>query len=434
MRIFVAVLWFCLCCSAHGFEIIIDRGNDQVSTVAVVPFETPAGVEDLTPIVEFDLARSGQFAPMDSSNMLSLPNKPEEVNFRDWKVLGVQYVVIGEVAESEDSTLSVTYYVFDATLEQRLHGGTISGPTNAVRDIAHLVADKVFEAIAQIPGAFSTKIMYVLVQGRATEFPRFSLQIADSDGANVQTILESPYPILSPSWSPDGKKICYVSFETGRSTVIVHELATGERDTIAAFDGTNSAPTFSPDGTHIALTLSRDGNPEIYTVRLRDLNFRRITNHRGIDTEPSWTRDGSSLVFTSDRAGNPQLYSVKLNNLTPKRLTFEGDYNARPRLLPDGQNMLYVHRDDDDGYHIVWQSLNTDSQPLKLTSNVLDESPSISPNGTMVVYATREQNRGILGVVSIDGQVALKLPSAAGDVQEPAWSPFMASNLVARDI
>ncbi|MCY4142428.1 MAG: Tol-Pal system beta propeller repeat protein TolB [Gammaproteobacteria bacterium] len=434
MRTFVATIWLFLCFSAQGFEILIDQGNDQVSSLAVVPFNAPAGVQDMTPIVEFDLARSGQFAPMDATHMLSLPNTPDEINYRDWKVLGVQYVVIGDVSESEDGTLSVTYHVFNVTLEQRLHGGTVSGPTTAFRDIAHLVADKVFEAIADIPGAFSTKIMYVLVQGRATENPLFSLQIADSDGANVQTILESPHPILSPSWSPDGQKICYVSFETGRSTVIVHELATGERDTIAAFEGTNSAPTFSPDGTHIALSLSKDGNFEIYTVRLRDLNFRRITNHRGIDTEPSWTADGNSLIFTSDRAGNPQLYSVKLNNLNPKRLTFEGDYNARPRMHPDGEHLLYVHRADDAGFHIVWQSLNGDTQPRILTSNVLDESPSLSPNGEMVVYATRDQNRGILAVVSTDGQVALKLPSEDGDVQEPAWSPFMASSLVSRDI
>ena len=434
MRVFVATVAVLMCYCLHGFdEIIIDRGNDQVSSVAVVPFQTPAGVQDIAAIVARDLARSGLFVPMDSADMLSWPSTPDEVNFRDWGVLGAKYVVIGQV-ESTEATLKVTYYVFDVSLERRLHAGTISGPENASRDIAHMVADKAFEAIVQIPGAFSTKIMYVLVEGRGTEFPVYRLQIADSDGANIHTVLESVNPIMSPSWSPDGKKVCYVSFETGRSTVIVHELATGVRETVAAFKGTNSAPTFSPDGTHLAMTLSRDGNPEVYTVRLRDQNLRRITSHRGIDTEPSWTRDGSSLVFTSDRAGNPQLYMVKLSSLTPKRLTFAGDYNARPRVLPDGQRMLYVHRSDEGGYHIVWQSIDGDAEPRVLTSNVLDESPSISPNGTMVVYATRDNNRGILGVVSIDGELALRLPSQEGDVQEPAWSPFLPTKLTSRDI
>ena len=422
-----------LCIGTHGFEIIIDQGNDQITPIAVVPFKTGAGIPDLTPIVEFDLARSGQFAPMDSTNMLSFPHKPEDIAYRDWQVLGVRYVIVGDVVETTDTEMSITYHVFDVTGERRIHGGTVSGSRNQHRAIAHLVSDEVFEAIVNVRGAFSTKIMYVLVQGRGTEFPMYRLQIADSDGANVNTILESLSPIMSPTWSPDGKKICYVTFETGSSTVVVQELASGERETIAAFKGTNSAPAFSPDGTKIALTLSRDGNTEVYTVDLRDRDYRRITSHRAIDTEPSWTNDGSSLVFTSDRAGNPQLYMVDLRSLTPKRLTFVGDYNARPRLLPDG-NMLYVHRAEDASYHIVWQSLDVDGQPRILTSNVLDESPSVSPNGMMVVFGTREGNRGILGVVSVDGQVELKLPSSQGDVQEPAWSPYLSSNLTSRNL
>lgn len=433
MKALITTLMLTLCISTHGFEIIIDQGNDQITPIAVVPFRTAAGIPDMTPIVEFDLARSGQFAPMESTNMLSFPHEPEDIAYRDWQILGVQYVIIGDVVETTATEISITYHVFDVTGERRIHGGSVSGPRSQHRDIAHLVSDEVFEAIVNVRGAFSTKIMYVLVQGRGTEFPTYRLQIADSDGANVNTILESLSPIMSPSWSPDGKKICYVTFETGTSTVVVQDLATGERETIAAFEGTNSAPAFSPDGSHIALTLSRDGNTEIYTVDLQDLDYRRITSHRAIDTEPSWTIDGSSLVFTSDRAGNPQLYMVNLRSLTPRRLTFVGDYNARPRLLPDG-NMLYVHRAEDDSYHIVWQSLDVDAQPRILTSNVLDESPSVAPNGMMVVFGTREENRGILGVVSVDGQVELKLPSSQGDVQEPAWSPYLSSSLTSRKI
>lgn len=435
MKVLIAWMMLFICVVSHGFEIIIDRGNDQISAVAVVPFRTSAGIPDITPIVEFDLARSGQFAPLDSSNMLSFPHQPEDVAFRDWQVLGVEYVIIGDVVETTDSEIAVTYHIFDVTLERRIHGGSVSGAKRQYRDIAHRVSDEVFEAIVQVPGAFSTKIMYVLVQGRGTETPTYRLQIADSDGENVNTVLESIDPIMSPTWSPDGRKICYVTFETGRSTVIVHELSSGQRDTIAAFEGTNSAPAFSPDGRQVALTLSKDGNTEVYTVNLENRSFRRITSHRGIDTEPTWTRDGSSLVFTSDRAGNPQLYMVNLKSLSPKRLTFFGDYNARPRLLPDGGHMLYVHRADDSSYHIVWQSIvDVDAQPRLLTSNILDESPSISPNGMMVVFATREGNRGILGIVSVDGQVGLKMPSSQGDIQEPSWSPFLASNLTMRDI
>ena len=429
--IFVVLLGFSW--SLLAFEIFIDRGTDQVSKIAVVPFGTVAGVSDLSDVVEFDLERSGLFTGLDEENMLSMPQTTGEVNFRDWNVLGVKYLVIGTMEEHSDTEIAVTYHVFDVELQRRLSGGVASGPKDLARDIAHLVADEIFEAITNVRGAFSTKIMYVLVQGRGTEFPTYHLNIADSDGKNVQTILQSQMPILSPAWAPDGKRVCYVSFESGRSQVIIHEILTGEREVLAAFEGNNSAPDFAPEGERIALTLTRDGNPEIYTMSLADRKFRRITTHRGIDTEPTWTADGNSLIFTSDRSGNPQLYQVDLKSMSTNRITFVGAYNARARTLPDKKHLLYVHRIQRN-YHIVWASMDGSSDPIVLTGSVMDESPSVAPNGSMVMYATKQGNRGILGIVSVDGQVELRLPSEDGDVQEPAWSPYLSTTLKHRKI
>lgn len=411
-----------------AFEIVIDRGTDQVSKIAVVPFGNPSNIEDVTSIIEFDLIRSGQFNALPEEQMMQLPQTTDAVNFRDWKVQAVEYLIIGSVKENQDSTIAVTFHVFDVELQRRITGGVISGAADQVRDIGHFVADKIFEAITNVPGAFSTKIMYVLVQGRGTEFPLYRLNIADSDGQNVQTILQSQLPILSPTWAPSGDTVAYVSFENGRSEVFMHEILTSERDVLASFEGTNSAPDFSPDGKQLAMTLTRDGNPEVYVMTLEDRQFRRITNYRGIDTEPVWTADGKALVFTSDRSGSPQLYKVDLETLESQRLTFQGNYNARPRILPDQKHLLYVHRIE-RSYHIVWSTIDGSTDPIVLTKSVLDESPSIAPNGSMVMFATKQGNRGILGIVSVDGQFELKLPSSEGDVQEPAWSPYLGSSL-----
>lgn len=409
------------------FEIVIDKGTDKASKIAVVPFGTSAGIPDIAPIVEFDLYRSGQFTPIAQQDMLSLPQVPNEVNFRDWRVLGSDYVVIGKI-EKQDEELTVTFHAFDVSLERKLVAGRVTGLVSQHRDIAHMVADQVFEAISDIPGAFSTKIVYVLVEGRGTENPSYRLEIADSDGENARRVLESLYPIMSPTWAPNGEKIAYVSFESGRSNIIVHEIYTGKREVVAAFEGTNSAPDFSPDGKRLAMSLSRDGNPEIYVMDLERRTFKRITTHRSIDTEPVWTQDGKHIVFTSDRSGNPQLYRINVDTLKSNRISFQGEYNARPRLLPDGKHMLFVHRINRT-YHIVWSTLDKSGDTIVLTKNVLDESPSIAPNGTMIIFATKAEGRGILGLVSVDGQVEFKLPSSEGDVQEPAWSPFLSTTL-----
>ncbi len=411
---------------AAQITIEVDRGYDNPKKIGVVPFGVGAGVRDIedpAAIIAFDLARSGQFAPTPTKNMLSLPTRPQEVLFRDWRVLGVEYVVVGRTELAPNGDLSVTYYLFDVLNEKQLASETFAAPPASLRDMAHLVSDAVYEKLTGIRGAFSTRIIYVLARNLGTPDVKFNLEMADVDGARPRTLLESREPILSATWSPDGKRVAYVSFEGGKPSIIVQEIATGQRSKVTDFAGLNSAPAFSPDGKQLALVLSRDGDPEIYTMDLATRNLRRITRSRGIDTEPSWTHDGKSLIFTSDRGGKPQIYEIELATGLTQRLTFDGDYNARGRLLPDGKHLVFVHRND-GVFHIAVMDLNS-GRLMVLTSTSLDESPSIAPNGTMLIYATQDKGHGILAVVSIDGTVKYRLPSSVGDVREPAWSPFL---------
>ncbi len=411
---------------AAEITIQIDRGYDNPKKIGVVPFGVGTGVqgvENPSSIIAFDLARSGQFSPTPPENMLSTPTQPKDVLFRDWRVLGVEYVVIGRTEVAANGNLAVSYYLFDVLNERQLANETFTAPPTALRDMAHLVSDAVYEKLTGIPGAFSTRIVYVLARNLGTKDVKFNLEMADADGARPRTLLESREPILSATWSPDGKKVAYVSFEGGKPSIILQEIATGQRSKITDFPGLNSAPAFSPDGRQLALVLSRDGDPEIYTMNIATRELKRITRQRGIDTEPSWTADGKSLIFTSDRGGKPQIYQIELATGMTQRLTFEGDYNARGRMLPDGKHLVFVHRND-GVFHIAVMDLQR-GRLMVLTSTSLDESPSIAPNGTMLIYATQDRGRGILAVVSIDGSVKYRLPSSVGDVREPAWSPFL---------
>jgi TolB protein len=357
--------------------------------------------------------------------MLSFPTRRDDVYFRDWRVSKMDYVVIGRI-DSVGDQLSLRFELYDVLREQQVLAEQVSATASSLRDAAHYMADRIFEQLTGLKGAFATKVVYVTAEQLGDQKQRYRLQLADWDGARAQTILESAQPIMSPAWSMDGSKLAYVSFETGRPAIYVQYLATGKRERIQSFPGLNGAPAWSPDGNRLALVLSRDGNPEIYLLDLRSRQLQRLTQHYGIDTEPAWSPDGRSLIFTSDRGGQPQIYRLGLEDRKLERLTFDGNYNARGRLTQDGRFLTMVHRSSGggNGFNIAVQDLKTGRLDI-LTRSGMAESPSIAPNGSVVIYATQEGTRGVLAAASLDGRVQFRMPVDRGDVREPAWSPYL---------
>ena len=406
--------------------IIIDQGVDDPIRIAVVPFalsEDLDSADNLAKLIRFDLARSGQFDPVAPENMLSYPSTQDAVFFRDWRILQTAYLVIGQAQTNALGQIQVSYQLFDVATQSQLQSVSFNIAREQWRDLGHKIADLVYTEVTGVRGAFSTKILYVLAQDIGTQNARYTLQVADVDGERARTLFDSSEPILSASWSPDGRRVAYVSFETGRPSIILQDIDGPNREQLTNFRGINGSPVFSPDGKQLAMVLSRSGDPEVFVMDLETRKLRRITRHPAIDTEPSWSPDGRYLVFTSDRGGKPQIYQLELATNFLERLTFVGDYNARARLLPDGRHLVFVHRRNGI-FHIAWQDLLED-RLLVLTESSLDESPSLAPNGAMLIYATQDQDKGILAVVSVDGRVKYRLPSSSGDVREPAWSPFL---------
>ncbi|MFT4613888.1 MAG: TolB protein [Bacteroidia bacterium] len=427
-RLFAGLLSAMLTLAAVGaraeLTIEITQGMDNPTAIAVVPFAwkgTGAPPEDVSRVIDGDLARSGQFAPVARGDMLGIPSIESDVFYRDWRAIESEYLLIGRVSGAEQ--LRIEYELFDVVRQTRVYSSFETGPASEARMLSHRVADAVYEKLTGIPGAFATRLLYVAVTRVPGGKDYFRLTLADSDGARPIVLLESREPVLSPSWSTDGQHIAYVSFETGRPAIYRQELATGAREQLTSFKGLNGAPAWSPDGNTMAMVLSKDGSPDIYLMDLNTKRLTRITRHYAIDTEPLWMPDGNAVLFTSDRGGRPQIYRYDLRTQKTDRVTFEGTYNARARIAQDGRNLVLVHQQDGN-FHIALLDLVTNRLQV-LTSTELDESPSIAPNGSMVLYATKHAGRGILAAVSVDGGVKFRLPSREGDVREPAWSPYM---------
>ena len=406
--------------------IEITRGVDTGTPIAIVPFSWEGPIkpaQNVSDVVEADLARSGRFAVLPRKDFISTPHEDKDVVFKDWRILKAEALTIGSVRLAAPGKFQVQFRLYDVFKQTQIAGFRYNVSADLLRSVAHQISDIIYEKITGEPGAFSTRIAYVTREEPPRGLPPvYKLQVADSDGFNAQTVVRSAEPLMSPAWSPDGNRLAYVSFEDKRSKVYVQNLTDGRRELLAEFTGINSAPAWSPDGTRLALTLSRDGNAEIYVMLLNSRALKRLTFDPAIDTEPSWSPDGRDIIFTSDRAGSPQIYRMNASGGSAERLTFDGDYNARASFAADGKSITFVSRGQ-GGYRIAVMRLDNKTQQV-LTDTSLDESPSFAPNGRMIIYATEVRGRGVLASASADGRVRQLFKFEEGDIREPAWSPY----------
>ena len=403
----------------------ITKGSEDPYKVAIIPFEGNTRVsKQLNSIVRNDLIRTGEFSILDEELLLPVKIINDELIYSDWKLLGMDYLVTGIITKANNS-LDINYEIYDVHKKRKVRSSKVFGIPNQIRQLGHYTSDGIYESITGIKGIAATRILYVNEIKDSQLTSTYRLMLADSDGANEKILLSSSEPIISPSWSPDGKKVAYVSFETGMAKVFIQEIASGKREAVLSKETQISSPSWSPDGKYLSLTLYQDGNAEIYILRLRDRALTRMTNQFAIDTESSWSPKGNKILFTSGRSGSPQIYELDLRKLNPKakRVSFEGTYNAKASYLPNEEGIIFVHRSNDGLFHIALK-YKKENFIRVLTEAKMDESPSVAPNGNMVIYGIREKNLSMLAGFSLSG-AKFKLPASNGEVREPAWSNFL---------
>ncbi|MDC1140945.1 Tol-Pal system beta propeller repeat protein TolB [Gammaproteobacteria bacterium] len=413
-----------LFCASELF-LEITKGSEDPFKVAMIPFAGNVSVsKKLNKVIRNDLSRTGEFSLLDERLLLPLEVENEEINYQDWRLLGMDYLVVGNIVKEKNS-IDVSYEIFDIQKRRKIRSSKVFGLPNQLRQLAHYTSDGIYESIAGIKGIASTKLLYVNEIKSEDIKSRYRLMLADSDGANEQTLLSSSEPIISPSWSPDGKKVAYVSFETGLAKVYIQNIASGKRESVLSKNTQISSPSWSPDGKYLSLTIYQDGNAEIYILRLMDKTLTRMTNQFAIDTESSWSPKGNKILFTSGRSGSPQIYELDLRRLNSKakRISFEGSYNAKASYLPNEEGIIFVHRSTDGLFHIALKYKKENFIRI-LTEAKMDESPSVAPNGNMVIYGITEGDQSMLAGFSLSG-ATFKLPASKGEVREPAWSNFL---------
>jgi TolB protein len=403
----------------------ITKGSEDPYKVAMIPFEGNSRIsKQLNNIMRNDLIRTGEFSILDEELLLPVKTINDELVYSDWKLLGMDYLVTGTILRVKNS-LDINYEIFDIHKKRKVRSSKVFGIPNQIRQLAHYTSDGIYESITGIKGIAATRLLYVNEIKDSGLIPTYKLMLADSDGANEKILLSSSEPIISPSWSPDGKRVAYVSFETGIAKVFIQEIASGRREAVLSQDTQISSPSWSPDGKYLSLTLYQDGNAEIYILRLRDQTLTRMTNQFAIDTESSWSPKGNKILFTSGRSGSPQIYELDLRKLNPKakRISFEGTYNAKASYLPNEEGIIFVHRSSDGLFHIALK-YKKENFIRVLTEAKMDESPSVAPNGNMVIYGIKERDLSMLAGFSLSG-AKFKLPASNGEVREPAWSNFL---------
>lgn len=413
--------------SSHAAKLVIPVGGfvDDATPIAVTPFEfqgegtTPY---DFAELISGDLASSGEFDPMSRSDMVVKADHGALFNYDDWRLLGADIVVSGQVFETGSGSYNLVVHLYDTIRSKQLLTYNLPVNSRNLRASGHHLSDVIYEKLTGVKGIFSTRVAYVNVVGDWAN-KTYELIVSDVDGENQAVVARSRAPLMSPTWSPKANKLAYVSFENGNSEVFIQDLATGSRTSVSSKPGVNSSPAFSPDGKKLSLTLTQgSGNLDVYVMDLGSGNIKRITDSSAIDTEANWSDDGETLYFTSDRAGQPQVYQVSKNGGEAQRISFIGKYNARPRVSADGKSLAVVHAVE--GQYRIAMLNHSNGQVLTLTNGSLDEAPSVSPNGRVVIFATQRNGQGVLATVPTDGSSKPQFLPAVGDVREPAWSPF----------
>jgi len=381
----------------------------------------------LTQVVTADLVGSGLFREIPASAYIStISNFNAPVQFSEWKAINAQALITGAVSVTSDNRMVVKFRLFDVFAQEPLGKGLqFVASTDSWRRMSHKVADAVYVRLTGEPsGYFDSRVVYISEEGPKNARKK-RLAVMDYDGANVRYLTDSKDIVLAPRFSPNAREIIYTSYETGEPKVFLMNIDTLSRRVLDSDPGMTFAPRFSPDGRHVVMSLTNRGNTDIYRFDVARGTKTRLTNSPAIETAPSYSPDGARIVFESDRGGGQQLYIMSANGGSAKRISFGGGSYGTPVWSPRG-DMIAFTKISKGRFHIGVMRVDGSQEKL-LAGSFLDEGPTWSPNGRVIMFFRETPGaNGAPSLYSVDitGRILrkIKTPTFASD---PAWSRLL---------
>ena len=396
-----------------------------LSQFSAIGDTTPQYVDQITSVIMADLVGSGLFREIPRSAHVSVnTNFNNPVRFSDWRVINVDALITGSVNIQGDK-LILQFRLFDVFAQKPLGEGLqFQASIGNWRRMAHKISDAVYSRLTGEAAYFDSRVVYISEQGPKNARKK-RLTIMDYDGANSRFLTDDNDIVLAPRFSPNNEEIVYTSYETGVPKVYLMNVDTLNKRVLDDQPGMTFAPRFSPDGRNVVMSLTDRGNTDIYSVVLESRRKTRLTSGPSIDTAPSFSPDGKQIVFESDRGGRQQIYIMSSSGGDATRISFgKGSYGT-PVWSPRG-DMIAFTKISQGRFHIGVMRTDGSNERL-LTASFLDEGPTWSPNGRVIMFFRESAGtNGAPEIFSVDVTGRnLKRVKTIQNGSDPSWSGLL---------
>ena len=432
--VFVLCCWFPIEQGFAEVRIDITRGHLKPLPIAVTDFfgKNPKSSETgafIATVIAGNLERSGLFKPINKEAFLQNPSDLQvQPRHSDWRLINAQALVSGVVMLQPDGTLRVEFRLWDVFAESQMEAFVYNTESENWRRVAHMISDEIYKRITGESGYFDTRIVYVAESGPLQRRVK-RLAIMDQDGANVRYLTHGDALVLTPRFSKTAQEITYLAYFNNTPRVYLLNIESGRRELLGNFKGMTFAPRFAPDGQSVVMSFAERGNSDIWSMDLRTRKSKRLTTHPAIDTSPSSSPDSRFIVFNSDRGGSPQLYVMNVDGSSVRRISFGRGRYATPVWSPRGDLIAFTKQMGGEFYIGV---IRPDGSGERLLSkSFLDEAPTWSPNGRVLMFFRQERSdtkgrggRTRLFSVDLTGYNLREVVTPT-DASDPAWSSLI---------
>jgi TolB protein len=290
---------------------------------------------------------------------------------------------------------------------------------DALLDVADKFCDDFLEAVIGRGDFFRSSMAFIKTDG-ARKRDVWSVR---PNGRYLHRLTNMQGEALSPSWSPDGRKVIFTHIDKRSHGLGIYDTGSKSTQRIKFPGNTVIGPTYLPDG-RVAVSLTDGRNPSIFILGHSLEKQGKLDESQSIDVSPSVDAKGTLMAFTSNRMGGPQIFLKDLRSGSVRRISQYGNYNTDPSISPDGTLIAYA-RQEGGGHRIYVQDLISGQERQLTFGPGSDEEPAFAPDSYFIAFMSTRNGKKSIYITTRNGGEPKLLPSGAGDAAFPAWSRSM---------